>query len=69
MGEVAEARRSRERKPEARPGRGEAVAGWWAGSALVAFAPLRLPPLRQPTTPQSFAGIRWGILIVAQGER
>jgi hypothetical protein len=49
---------------------GEAVAtGWWPGCAAVAVATLRLPPLRQATTPSSSAGFWWGKIIVAQGER
>jgi len=49
--------------------RGKVVPGWGPGSATVAVAALRLPPLRQAPTPESFAGFQWGMIIVAQGER
>jgi hypothetical protein len=47
---------------------GERRPGWGSGSAPVAVAALRLPPLRQTPTPARFASGVWGILIVAKGE-
>ncbi len=45
------------------------VPGWGPGVAPVAVAALRLPTPRQAPTPQSFPGVGWGKVIVAEGER
>jgi hypothetical protein len=67
-GGVGEAKQRAEQAAGAKLSGGEGRPGWGSGSAPVAVAALRLPPLRQTPNPAGFAWGRWGKLIVAKGE-
>jgi hypothetical protein len=65
---VGQANQGAEQATGARLSGGERWPGWGSGSATVAVAALRLPPLRQTPNPAGFASGAWGRLIVAHGE-